>query len=287
MEIQNLTKVDWERRRVLLTAQLADVYNCNPYRIKDNFSSRKAKFVEGVHYFKVSGEALRKLKRQVALTDPALISKYASELYLWTEEGCLLHCKMIDTDEAWRVFKELIMFYFAHRDVPSVAESAPVERVPSRKPISPDASVYAFDIRDDTMQDNLTKIGHSGDVSDRCERLRRESGLIVRAEHHSPKMSRAEARRIERMLHRKYAHMRVKGEFYRADFKEVSDELDRLVSETATVEMDLFEEVMPCAMTDPERGRLLVDMLHAPLDTPFKQELAKEIANFLFAKKIF
>lgn len=126
MEIQELIPIDYANQRVLTTAQLADIYGTTPARIKDNFRYAKEQFEEGVHYFKVTGEALRALKSEVGISDllpigmeqgknsalPSPISKMASCVYLWTKEGCVRHCKMLNTQKAWDMFSEMERIYF-------------------------------------------------------------------------------------------------------------------------------------------------------------------------------
>ena len=115
MEVKDLVPVDFANQRVLLTVQLADKYGCTTTQIKQNFNNAKAQFVEGTHYFKLTGAALRSFKNDwVESFD--LVGTRARSLYLWTEQGALLHCKMLNTDAAWKVFKDLSNFYFAHRD---------------------------------------------------------------------------------------------------------------------------------------------------------------------------
>ena len=110
-ELKNLMPVVYANQRVLLTVQLAEVYNCAVYRIRDNFRAAKEQFVEGRDYFKVTGEPLRKLKKalnegkKLDLVNAPLIGKNASHVHLWTKQGAILHCKMINTDEAWQVIK--------------------------------------------------------------------------------------------------------------------------------------------------------------------------------------
>ena len=62
MDIQNLVPVDYSNRRVLTTAQVAKVFGTSPNVIKENFRYSKKHFQEDIHYFKVTGEALRTLK---------------------------------------------------------------------------------------------------------------------------------------------------------------------------------------------------------------------------------
>ncbi|MBR4153388.1 MAG: ORF6N domain-containing protein [Selenomonadaceae bacterium] len=116
MDIQTLVPVDYSNQRVLLTAQLAKVYGTTPAHIKDNFRYAKKHFIEGEHYFKVTGEALRALKGKLSeggnSTFVSPIPKTANALLLWTYQGCIRHCKMLNTQEAWDMFNELERVYF-------------------------------------------------------------------------------------------------------------------------------------------------------------------------------
>ena len=116
MNIQDLVPVDHDNQRVLLTAQLAAVYDTTAERISHNFCENKEQFKEGVHYFKLSGSALREFKKnwQGDVENPHSqpFSKMANCLYLWTYQGCVRHCKMINTQAAWDMFNELERVYF-------------------------------------------------------------------------------------------------------------------------------------------------------------------------------
>ena len=124
MDIKKLVPVDYSNQRVLLAAQVAEVFNTTPDRIRDNFRYSKKHFKEGVHYFKVTGEALRTLKFQLNDTQASgkqngishslpIIPKMASAAILYTEQGCVRHCKMINTPEAWEFMANLQSDYFA------------------------------------------------------------------------------------------------------------------------------------------------------------------------------
>lgn len=115
MEVKELVPVDYANQRVILTAQLAAKYQTTPKHINDNFQRAKAQFIEGIHHFRLSGEPLAQF-RLYTEKNGVQISSRARSLYLWTEQGALLHCKMLNTDKAWEVFKGLSNFYFAHRD---------------------------------------------------------------------------------------------------------------------------------------------------------------------------
>ncbi|WP_420323957.1 ORF6N domain-containing protein [Lacticaseibacillus paracasei] len=79
--------------------------------IKNNFANNRDKFIDGVHYIKLEGNALKEFKSQVKNIDLP-INKFASTLYLWTKRGAARHSKMIGTDTAWDVFDSLEENYF-------------------------------------------------------------------------------------------------------------------------------------------------------------------------------
>lgn len=110
--MNNLTKIEYSKQIVITTEQLADVYECDPNNIKKNFSNNQDKFAEGVHYFKVEGEPLRKLR--VNISD-LQISPMARSLMLWTRRGASRHCKMIGTEKAWEMFDDLEESYFKQK----------------------------------------------------------------------------------------------------------------------------------------------------------------------------
>lgn len=277
MENQELVPVVWENRPVVTTNQLAKYYGTDTNNINKNFNNNREHFTEGVHYFKLEGGALREFKSQRNMI-PSVVSPSTACLYLWTEEGCLRHCKILDTKKAWEVFNELERVYFNSRRTESPSVEPPA---PARKPISDTARVYAMQ-----MSNALVKIGHTGDIADRISRVQRTTGMEVTKEHHSPEMPRSEARRIEKTLHRKYASVKVEGEFFNADFADVSDQINRLAQ---TIEINLFEEceTVYAELSDYERGKLLIELIGVTAESPFKEQLARQTANLLLGREIF
>ena len=61
MEVSNLIRVEYHGEAVLSTKQIADAYECSPGNIRWNFAKNADKFVEGVHYFKLEGAALKNM----------------------------------------------------------------------------------------------------------------------------------------------------------------------------------------------------------------------------------
>ena len=109
---------------VITTKMLAEVYECEDANIKVNFNSNKAKFIEGKHYYKLTGEQLKNLR----VSNPYLqISPKARTLYLWTKRGASRHCKMLGTDKAWDMFDVLEENYFNPKRQPQ--QVLPVEQI--------------------------------------------------------------------------------------------------------------------------------------------------------------
>lgn len=107
--MNNLTVIEHEQQRVLLTAQLATGYGTSDTRIHQAYLRNKDRFEYGKHYYELEGEALRHFKANYQ-NDSSL--KYASRLMLWTEKGALRHAKIINTDQAWGVYEVLEDTYF-------------------------------------------------------------------------------------------------------------------------------------------------------------------------------
>ena len=129
--ITDLVPINHSDQRVLTTAQLAEVYGTTPARLRDNFHYARKHFVEGVDFFKVTGLALRQLKSrlsEVGNSDSApIIPKAANAAILWTEKGCVRHCKMLNTQAAWDMFNELQRAYFNQSPVESTVDAAALD----------------------------------------------------------------------------------------------------------------------------------------------------------------
>ncbi|EKK4079437.1 ORF6N domain-containing protein [Cronobacter dublinensis] len=111
---RDLHVVEYLGQRVVTTEQMAAGYGATEQMITNNFNRNKSRFVEGKHYFKLSGrdvEILRNSFRGVQ------ISSKARSLTLWTERGAANHAKMLETDQAWGYHEDLVEFYFTQRDV--------------------------------------------------------------------------------------------------------------------------------------------------------------------------
>lgn len=100
---------------VVTSELLANLYGTDTENIKKNFTRNKCRFVEGKHYFKLEGDALKGFKNKVTNSPLVKVASTARHLALWTERGAARHAKMLETDRAWDVFERLEDFYFSQR----------------------------------------------------------------------------------------------------------------------------------------------------------------------------
>ncbi|WP_272693974.1 ORF6N domain-containing protein [Providencia sp. PROV036] len=106
---------------VITTDMLADVYGTEVINIQVNHSRNKNRFIEGKHFYKLTGSILKEFKNwltksKLVYKGSEIISKHAKSIILWTERGAARHAKMLDTDNAWDVFEALEDFYFAKKE---------------------------------------------------------------------------------------------------------------------------------------------------------------------------
>lgn len=101
--------LEYQGKKVLTTAQLAECYGTNRKVLTKNFERNREKYREGVHYIYLEGE------EKVEFCDRSQIDaglRNAGKLYLWSERGVLLHAKSLNTDRAWEVYEKLLDLYF-------------------------------------------------------------------------------------------------------------------------------------------------------------------------------
>ena len=96
-------------------------------RLRDNFRHNKKHYEEGVHYFKLEGEALNELKEsenyRSQATQSSPIANATRALMLWTKQGVARHCQSLKRQGAWEIFAELERDYFQSEEPPAVAPS--------------------------------------------------------------------------------------------------------------------------------------------------------------------
>lgn len=110
-----------EGKRVLTTAQIAEAYKATTKTVTRNFQRNQQYFEQGVHYFALTGEALKQFKGE-RQNDATL--KYVSVLYLWTEQGAFLLAKSLNSDKAWQAYNMLIDGYYKILESPPQIDQA-------------------------------------------------------------------------------------------------------------------------------------------------------------------
>ena len=163
-------------------------------------------------------------------------------LYLWTYQGCVRHCKSINTPEAWKMFDELEKNYFNRNSV-LVAKPAPAINPNRRAGQLAAARVYVLLMSDDSVQ--IVKLGQSKNIRSRVAKIKRDTGLTVKDIYFTPFMSRENARLVEWACQEKFSSRRVEGEFFSVDFEEACKAIDSFVKMVSVPAIDF----------DFERGR--------------------------------
>ncbi|AVX38556.1 ORF6N domain-containing protein [Yersinia massiliensis] len=126
IEAKDLQIIEYRGQRVATTEQLAAGYGTDVANIKMNFSRNADRFIEGKHFFKVTGDELTNLRVSFGYLQ---ISPKTRSLMLWTERGAANHAKMLETDRAWEYYNDLTEFYFTRRDaLPAPVDQSSVSR---------------------------------------------------------------------------------------------------------------------------------------------------------------
>ncbi|WP_339264099.1 ORF6N domain-containing protein [Solibacillus sp. FSL W7-1472] len=101
--------IEREGKRVLMTSQIAEAFGADTKTVNRNFQRNQERFVQGLHFYALTGEALKHFKGE-RQNDATL--KFASNLYLWTEEGAFMLAKSLNNDKAWHAYNLLVSQYF-------------------------------------------------------------------------------------------------------------------------------------------------------------------------------
>lgn len=122
---RDLQVTEYRGQRVVTTEQLAAGYGATEQMITNNYNRNKSRFIEGKHYFKLSGEEVEILRNSFGGVQ---ISNKARSLTLWTERGAANHAKMLETDQSWDYYNDLTEFYFSHREVVALPAPTTISR---------------------------------------------------------------------------------------------------------------------------------------------------------------
>lgn len=114
--VQNVPVITYRDQRVITTELLAQGYGTTAIRIQQNFQRNEHRFIEGKHFFKISGDELKSFR----LSFSESVNKHTTSLVLWTERGASHHAKMLETELAWEFFEQLEDHYFNLREIHGV-----------------------------------------------------------------------------------------------------------------------------------------------------------------------
>lgn len=114
-----LSPVENNGKRVLTTAQLAEAYGTDSKVISNNFNRNKERYIEGKHFYRLTGDELKTFKACHQIEDNL---KFSPFIILWTERGSLLHAKSLNTDKAWEAYDYLLEHYFRTREIPTAPD---------------------------------------------------------------------------------------------------------------------------------------------------------------------
>ena len=114
MKNLKINPIEQSGQRVLTTAQLAEAYGTDSKVILRNFTRNRNHYIEGKHFYHLTGDELRAFKSSRQFDDQF---KQVPSIYLWTEKGALLHAKSLNTDKAWEVYEFLVDTYFRVQEI--------------------------------------------------------------------------------------------------------------------------------------------------------------------------
>ena len=216
-EIRELRKIEYHSEFVLTTKQIADFYGCTVNNIRWNFAKNQDKFIEGVHYFKIEGAALKEFKAYFTKLEaqsgesenfrPADLpfSKLASSLYLWTLQGAARHCKILGTKKAWEVFNELEKNYFGAVETKNC--------------------VYAMELDEGTV-----KIGRTSNIEKRVKQIEAENNChVLRVFNTAPLPLETAVQMETACLETFAAFLSHDNEYFKIDFEDARAEIKKLV----------------------------------------------------------
>ena len=112
--MNELTPVKFDGEIVITTKLLAQVYECEEANISNNFKRNENKFIEGKHYYKLTGKELKEFKRVLVKNeDPSMLR--INCLYLWTKLGSLQHFNTLTNKKGLSKIKDY--FYIDEENI--------------------------------------------------------------------------------------------------------------------------------------------------------------------------
>ncbi|MBQ6004835.1 MAG: GIY-YIG nuclease family protein [Selenomonadaceae bacterium] len=122
------------------------------------------------------------------------------------------------------------------------------------------------------LSNNTVKIGNASDINERIKQIERKTNLKVLNHHYSPLMSRKSARLMEIYCQKIFSPYKTDGEFFSVNFEATCNAIDIIAK--------LFD-----AVSEIERGEKLLAIAEMLTDSPEKQHVLVNSANFIVGSK--
>lgn len=115
--MNNLQVLEHNNQRVLTTKQIAEAYEVEEVKVRQNFAYQKkvGHLVELKHFYSLENDELREFKNRVGIFDSVGIK--SKKLILFTEKGAFMIAKTLNSKRAWDLYEELVDHYFNVREI--------------------------------------------------------------------------------------------------------------------------------------------------------------------------
>ena len=118
--MNRLQPIEQNNQRVLTTGQLAESFGTDSKIINRNFQRNAERYIQGKHFYALTGEELKKFKGSRQIDDHL---KFTSVMYLWTEKGAWLHAKSLNTNNAWDAYEALVDDYYEIKSIQPISST--------------------------------------------------------------------------------------------------------------------------------------------------------------------
>lgn len=100
----------FQRKRVLTTQQLANIFGTDIQTIRENYRRNSDKFGEGKDYFILAGLNLDKFRAKYKEAD---FPENKKRVFLWTKSGALIHIQLLSVKKPYRLDKSMLDKYYS------------------------------------------------------------------------------------------------------------------------------------------------------------------------------
>lgn len=206
VQLSSLSPISYKEVPCISTEMLAQAYEVEAKQIRQNFANNKERFVEGKHFYSLSGNELREFKHNVEIFDSVKIARNVNALTLWTERGAARHAKMLNSDKAWDVFELLEETFFRvaaeHSDsTPSSAILSPAHRAELKAIVDAKLSTYPAELQGKARAELWTRFNRHFKIAEYAQlpvsRLAEARDYLIEVQMRTYPKQAEEPKRIE------------------------------------------------------------------------------------------